>query len=135
MALTIIALFWFIHTCVYCCKREFLRPILDLWPGSLVGSNKPHMKLWPDLLVISNTIFGVGGLYVLIRNLLMEEVCAHMCNILFLRRGSVEMVQYVKYLVKSDIPNGVYPETIPRLLKKWYNTKWLPTLIHNQSKT
>ena len=42
----------------------------------------------------------------------MERICTCLFGILFLCSGSVEIVHYVKSLVKSDIPNGLCTETI-----------------------
>ena len=49
--------------------------------------------------------------------LLTEEICAHMCDILFLRRGFVEIVQYFKSLSKSGVPDGLCPDTTTKSME------------------
>ena len=50
-------------------------------------------------------------------NVLVEEICAHMCDILFLRRGFVEIVQYFKSLSKSGVPDGLCPDTTTKSME------------------
>ena len=60
-------------------------------------------------------------------------MCAQMCDILFILSGSAEIVQCVKSLVKSGIPNRFRPDTILRFLKNVGIIQHVFPLRHNKN--